>query len=154
MSSENRDSVQVGNAADDSNLRPPDAPVLRARPVYRPAVDDATVQAFGRPEGHDGSFSAVDRRGEPQSGVTVRPPDPVLAEAFSRPSGSTEVLQRDPYAAEPEVTEEPGDPWRDPEAPAVAGPPAIGTPARAVLPPTEQLTAREVLFGSRVRPKA
>ncbi|MGV7636807.1 serine protease, partial [Mycobacterium kansasii] len=55
---------------------------------------------FGRPDGVDGAFapesvrSATGRGPQPQAAA----PDPVLTEAFSRPPGATDALQRDPYA--------------------------------------------------------
>lgn len=110
--------------------------------------------AFGRPDGVESAFSPTDRRTEPPAGTSVRPPDPILAEAFSRPPGSTELLQRDPYAVPPAPEAEPVDPWRDPEAVAALGAPALKVPVEPVLPKAEPLSAREVLFGSRVAPKA
>lgn len=122
--------------------------------MYRPSIDDATSRVFGRPEDLDGSFAPVDRREDAAPGVSVRPPDPVLAQAFGRPDGSTELLQRDPDSHGPEPEPEPVDPWRSPEAIAKLGDPAVPMPVERVLLPAEQLSAREVLFGSRVAPKA
>jgi S1-C subfamily serine protease len=48
----------------------------------------------------------------------------------------------------------PADPWRDPEAVARLGAPAVPTPKPRTLPQAEKLSARDVLFGSRVAPKA
>ncbi|PPJ40469.1 serine protease, partial [Pseudoxanthomonas sp. KAs_5_3] len=62
--------------------RPADAPVLEPRPVYRPQIDPASRQVFGRPSGVDGSFSPTSVRGVPAPDVVVGSPDPVLAEAF------------------------------------------------------------------------
>ncbi|MBF6208518.1 trypsin-like peptidase domain-containing protein [Nocardia asteroides] len=147
------------SAANRGNLRPPDAPVLGPRPVYRPHVDTHTARAFRRPAGLSGSFAVPLRKAgsAPQSGPELqnRPPDAVLAEAFGRPEGSTEVLQRDPDATGgPASVTEPADPWRDPEAVARLGSPAVPTPKPQPLPQAEKLSAREVLFGSRVAPKA
>jgi len=128
--------------------------VLGPRPVYRPTVDDATTRAFGRPEGIAGAFAPVGPRSDATPGVAVRPPDPILAEAFQRPAGSTELLQRYPYAADPQPEPEPVDPWRDPTAVAAPGAPALSTPVAPVLPPATKLAARDLLFGSRVAPRA
>ncbi|MGQ4616373.1 trypsin-like peptidase domain-containing protein [Nocardia sp. R7R-8] len=147
------------SAANRGDLRPPDAPVLGPRPVYRPHVDTHTARAFRRPSGLSGSFAEPLRKAgsAPQSGPELqnRPPDAVLAEAFGRPEGSTELLQRDPDAAGGQAPAAgPADPWRDPEAIARLGAPAVPTPNRQALPRAEKLSAREVLFGSRVAPKA
>ncbi|MET9030547.1 trypsin-like peptidase domain-containing protein [Nocardia sp. NPDC004168] len=149
------------SAANRGNLRPPDAPVLGPRPVYRPHVDTHTARAFRRPSGLSGSFAEplpLRKAGAaPQSGPELqnRPPDAVLAEAFGRPEGSSELLQRDPDAAGGQAPAAgPADPWRDPEAVARLGAPAVPTPKPQALPQAEKLSAREVLFGSRVAPKA
>ncbi|MEU8898551.1 trypsin-like peptidase domain-containing protein [Nocardia sp. NPDC048505] len=143
------------------SLRPSDAPVLGPRPVYRPHVDTHTASAFRRPSGQVGSFAAYSGRGAgnsaPQSGPELqnRPPDSVLAEAFGRPAGSSELLQRDPDAANGSAEiAGPADPWRDPNAPVRLGAPAVDTPEPQELPQSSKLSAREVLFGSRVAPKA
>ncbi|WP_333473331.1 S1C family serine protease [Lolliginicoccus lacisalsi] len=131
-------------------------PRLEPRPIHRPTIDDATSRAFGRPSGVDGP-SATESRHEARSdpGITVREPDPILAEAFGRPDGSTDVLQRDPRDQQrsPRTETPPADPWRDPAAPVTLGNPvdepagnSPATPATA-LPP---LTTREVLLGGRV----
>ncbi|WP_424326952.1 trypsin-like peptidase domain-containing protein [Gordonia sp. (in: high G+C Gram-positive bacteria)] len=105
---------------------------------------------FGRPPGVEGSFAPdVAPAGRPQP--TVAAPDPVLAEAFARPAGVTDTLQRDPYAqpdAEPEA--EP-DPWRDPGSFASMSSPAVG-PEESVqaVDPGPRLGIRELLFGGRV----
>ncbi|MFB8282557.1 S1C family serine protease [Nocardia colli] len=146
------------SAGDRGTLRPPDAPVLGPRPVYRPHVDNHTAHAFRRPAGQRGSFAEPLPRGaQPVSGQDVqnRPPDAVLAEAFGRPDGSTELLQRDPDAANGAApVAGPVDPWRDPDSAARLGAPAVPTPKPQPLPQAQRLSAREVLFGSRVAPKA
>ncbi|MFR9751051.1 trypsin-like peptidase domain-containing protein [Nocardia sp. 004] len=148
------------SAANRGNLRPPDAPVLGPRPVYRPHVDTHTARAFRRPSGLSGSFAEappIRTAGSArQSGPELHnsPPDAVLAEAFGRPEGSTELLQRDPDAIAPTPVAGPADPWRDPEAAARLGAPAVPRPTPQPLPRAERLSAREVLFGSRVAPKA
>ncbi|MFI6868611.1 trypsin-like peptidase domain-containing protein [Nocardia sp. NPDC050406] len=147
------------SAANRGNLRPSDAPTLGPRPVYRPHVDKHTARAFRRPSGQAGSFgprpngSSSARPGEPE--VQNRPPDSVLAEAFGRPAGSTEILQRDPDAVtDKPAPAPPADPWRDPETAARLGSPALAVPPSPALAPGEQLSAREVLFGGKVAPKA
>ncbi|MEV6324827.1 trypsin-like peptidase domain-containing protein [Nocardia sp. NPDC051787] len=147
------------SAANRGNLRPPDAPVLGPRPVYRPHVDTHTARAFRRPSGLSGSFAEppVRTAGAARSGPEPqnRPPDAVLAEAFGRPEGSTELLQRDPDAAGGiGPIAGPADPWRDPDAVARLGAPAVPTPKPQPLARAEKLSAREVLFGDRVAPKA
>ncbi|BDT96034.1 serine protease [Nocardia sputorum] len=135
--------------------------MLGPRPVYRPHVDTHTARAFRRPSGLSGSFAEplpLRKAGSAsQSGPELqnRPPDAVLAEAFGRPEGSSELLQRDPDAASgPAPVAGPADPWRDPEAVARLGAPAVPTPKQQTLPQAAKLSAREVLFGSRVAPKA
>nr|WP_153808091.1 trypsin-like peptidase domain-containing protein [Nocardia sp. SYP-A9097] len=149
------------SAADRGNLRPSDAPVLGPRPVYRPQVDTHTARAFRRPSGQHGSFSprtaAAAAAAAAQDGPQVqnRPPDAVLAEAFGRPAGSEEVLQRDPEAkAEAAAAAAPADPWRDPNSAARLGSPAVSTPVAQPFTPGRLLSARDVLFGSKVAPKA
>ncbi|MFC9663550.1 trypsin-like peptidase domain-containing protein [Nocardia sp. NPDC127606] len=140
-------------------LRPSDAPSLGPRPVYRPHIDSHTARAFRRPNGQAGSFAPHDPQraagNGADEGIVQRPPDGVLAEAFARPEGSSELLQREPGADEPKtVIAGPVDPWRDPDAAARLGSPAVDTPPPARLPVADKLSAREVLFGSRVAPKA
>ncbi|GAB3209246.1 trypsin-like peptidase domain-containing protein [Nocardia tengchongensis] len=143
------------SAANRGNLRPSDAPVLGPRPVYRPHVDNHTARAFRRPNGLNGSFAARTAGGAQvapgESEIRNRPPDSVLAEAFGRPEGSTDLLQRDPEAktegAAPNV---PADPWRDPNSAARLGTPAVAPAPVRPLTPGSKLGAREVLFGGRV----
>lgn len=136
-------------------MRPPDAPVLGPRPVYRPEVDQSFTRAFGRPSGVRGSFSASALRNDPSPELQVRPPDPILAEAFGRPEGETESIQRDPDAGRDDSAEpDPEDPWRDPASAVRLGPPALLEPEKRILPSAERLGIREVLFGRRVAPKA
>ena len=132
---------------------------LAPRPVDRPPVDPAAHRAFGRPGGFSGSFlgeSEIRDRGEytPKD----QPPDPVLAEAFSRPRRSGDSLQRHPAdsgALDAErfagLPDEIDDPWRDPAAAA-----SLGTPARPkgtsthLATPAGRLGVRDVMFGRRV----
>ncbi|WP_376740262.1 S1C family serine protease [Gordonia paraffinivorans] len=115
-------------------------------------VSPETAQVFGRPAGVRGSF-ATDTRTDPVPQPQIAPPDPVLAEAFGRPPGSDETLQRDPLAAYGQTEDEPRpeDPWRDPESPARLTEPALSTPEAA--PPTDpgpKLGVRDVLLGNRI----
>ncbi len=113
---------------------------------------------FGRPDGVQGSFEAESRRSDgarPQPRPTA--PDPVLTEAFSRPAGTTETLQRDPYAGpiEPEEPEPAQDPWRDTESAAALGEPGLTPPPKPVpQPDPDKLGVRDVLFGRRVSVRA
>ncbi len=136
---------------------------LATRPVARPPVDAASREAFGRPCGFSGSFVAEyvrpqKYRDRSEFRPDDQPADPVLAEAFSRPFGSVDSLQRHPIdagalAAEKDATQldEPDDPWRDPAAAATLASPAVASP----VPHTElgqcgKLGVRDVLFGGRV----
>nr|WP_281279217.1 trypsin-like peptidase domain-containing protein [Nocardia yunnanensis] len=149
-------SGESDSASGRGNLRPSDAPVLGPRPVYRPHVDTHTARAFRRPSGQHGSFASRPAGGAtavPQgdSQIQNRPPDAVLAEAFGRPAGSSELLQRDPEAAaEQAAPPAPADPWRDPNSAARLGTPAVGQSQPRPLTPGPKLGAREVLFGGRV----
>ncbi|MEU7764509.1 trypsin-like peptidase domain-containing protein [Nocardia sp. NPDC049190] len=164
MTTESTNSSSAGtsdSAADRGNLRPPDAPVLGPRPVYRPHVDTHTARTFRRPSGQSGSFAEPLPTGATGPAAPIgpdlqnRPPDAVLAEAFGRPQGSSELLQRDPDAAVGTApVAGPADPWRDPDAAVRLGAPAVPTPLSRPLPQAEKLTARQVLFGSVVAPKA
>ncbi|WP_425569820.1 S1C family serine protease [Rhodococcus olei] len=138
----------------DANEGDASPPRLTPRPLYRPAVAAADAAAFSRPDGVTGSSAPTGTAVEPE--LTVRPPDPVLAEAFGRPDGESDPLQRGPAgtAAGDTGAAAPADPWRDPDAPAHLGDPATPTPAPAPLPPGRKLGVREVLFGDRVAPRA
>ncbi|MBC7303154.1 MAG: trypsin-like peptidase domain-containing protein [Nocardia sp.] len=158
-SAEHSDSGAQSSGDARGTLRPADAPSLGPRPVYRPHIDSHTARAFRRPNGQAGSFAPHDPKRTAGDGaderITQRPPDGVLAEAFARPEGSSELLQREPGADVPKtVIAGPVDPWRDPDAAARLGAPAVDTPPPARLPVADKLSAREVLFGSRVAPKA
>ncbi|MDO3648034.1 S1C family serine protease [Nocardia mangyaensis] len=158
--STNSGSAEHSDSGDNrGNLRPSDAPTLGPRPVYRPHIDSHTARAFRRPNGQSGSFAPHDpqRPGATPADQTStqRPPDGVLAEAFARPDGSDELLQREPGTDQSRAAVAgPVDPWRDPDAAARLGAPAVQTAPAERLPVAPQLTAREVLFGSRVAPKA
>lgn len=127
-------------------------PRLEPRPTHRPPVSAGEHEVFSRPDGVGGPFApkGADRR--PRQPAPSAP-DPVLHEAFGRPAGSVDVLQRDPYAAplHPDPEPEPADPWRDTESVAAIGAPGLRAepvPERRADP--QPLGVREVLFGGRV----
>ncbi|MGW5054153.1 S1C family serine protease [Actinokineospora sp. NPDC004072] len=132
------------------------------RPLLRPAVDPAEQAVFGRPAGVEGAFAGHRTQLNP---VRQAPPtSEALASAFGRPEGQVDTLQRPPgqrpadddqrdplWAAE-------HNPWRDPGAGAVIGPPALDREVEADKgEPGEvgrQLSLPEVVFGRRVKPTA
>jgi S1-C subfamily serine protease len=138
------------------------APRLAPRPVSRPPVDAASRQAFGRPDGVQGSFVAERVRPSKyrESGDFTphsEPADPVLTEAFGRPFPTAESLQRHPADAgaledgkAKDEFEDPEDPWRDPGAAAALGEPAVTRSAPGVEVVRDVLGVRDVLFGGRV----
>ncbi|MEE2033692.1 trypsin-like peptidase domain-containing protein [Rhodococcus sp. CC-R104] len=134
-------------------VRPSDAPRLDPRPVYRPAVDQASARVFGRPSDTAGSFGSV-RAEEPRI-RNAPPPDPMLAEAYGRPGDADDTLQRPPSESgtDPDGAEGEPDPWRDPDSAVRLGPPVERT-AHQDLPLAPKLTLREVLFDRRVEPRA
>ncbi|NLE80184.1 MAG: trypsin-like serine protease [Rhodococcus sp.] len=148
-------SVSGEDREESGSLRPPDAPRLDPRPVYRPEVDPASANAFGRPGGVEGSFARAGETRDDAPKVKVGAPDPVLAEAFGRPPGAVDTIERAPEtAAEVEHEDDtPADPWRDPESGVMLGGPGVGGTAQA-HPPAPKLNAREVLFGEKVAPRA
>jgi S1-C subfamily serine protease len=138
------------------------APRLAPRPVSRPPVDAASRQAFGRPDGVQGSFVA-DRvrpskyRGSGEFTPHTQPADPVLTEAFGRPFPGVDSLQRHPADADAlddgrgkDELEDPEDPWRDPGAAAALGDPAVAPSAQRSDVVRDVLGVRDVLFGGRV----
>ncbi|MEZ0051721.1 S1-C subfamily serine protease [Mycobacterium sp. MAA66] len=134
-------------------------PRMQPRPVSRPPVDPASARAFGRPSGVTGAFLAEDKmRDQGEFTPTNQAPDRVLAEAFGRPGGARDSLQRHPAdagALDAERTagesDIPADPWRDPQAVPSLGAPALDRPAPVmVAAPVGKLGVRDVLFGRRV----
>ena len=133
---------------------------MAPRPVSRPPVDPAATRAFGRPDGFSGSFlDAKERRDQGDYTPRDQAPDPVLADAFGKPVGAGDTLQRHPADAGALQSERdrsqpdgPADPWRDPSAAPSLGVPAQATPpaVAAAPPPMGKLGVREVLFGGRV----
>lgn len=153
-------------------------PRLQPRPVQRMRVDPTQAAVFGRPREVTGSFAGRSQRRTDARIRTAPPPDPALADAFSRPAGAPDSLQRGAPAATGSVATgsvatgsvatgsvatgtagmdtEP-DPWRDTGSRAHLGAPALVEPSSgdvASKPPVEKLGARELLLGSRVRPAA
>jgi S1-C subfamily serine protease len=138
-------------------------PRLAPRPISRPPVDAASQQTFARPDGLQGSFVAErvrpsKYRDQGEFRPHDQPADPVLQEAFSRPAGAAETLQRHPVDAGALAAEKngagadgPDDPWRDPAAAAALGSPAVDTPVPQTAPGYDgKLGVRDVLFGGRV----
>ena len=118
-------------------------PRLAPRPLWRPPVDPAQAGAFGRPGGVRGSFGPPVTNGIPAARLVSAPPVPeYLEDAFGRPAGNGESLGRRPVDDRTDSgPPEPGDPWRDPDAPVPARtPPEVADrqpgrpPARALHP--------------------
>jgi S1-C subfamily serine protease len=138
------------------------APRLAPRPLDRPAVDDESAAAFGRPTGVAGAFSGGARPALPGGSVSTAPPPTALALAFGRPAGNGVTLQRPPGAGSSAASTDPAlwsgddDPWRNPGSTATLGPPPAGDGPATPRPPGEgaRLSLREVLFGRRVQRRA
>ena len=158
-------------------------PRLGPRPVHQPPVDPAAAEAFRRPPGVHGAFDRIPEARSPEArapetrssdtpsapssnGLGLTPPPPeALANAFGRPPGTEDLLQRPPRQPEPadaggdETFWSDGadrDPWRDPAAPAVLGAPAVADVSGERRAPTSgaRLGIRELIFGQRLRPSA
>ena len=155
------DGTDSGNDSGNADTR--GGQRLAPRPISRPPVDPASRQLFSRPDGLQGPFVAERVRPpkyRDQSDFTPhdQPADPVLQEAFSRPVGSVDTLQRHPIdsgalAAERDGAQpdEADDPWRDPAAAAALGTPAVAPPApHTALGYGGKLGVRDVLFGRKV----
>jgi hypothetical protein len=140
---------------------------LAPRPLQRPAVDPGAAAAFGRPTGVSGAFSPQSQQRQSLGEMRTAPPAPeALASAFGRPDGNQELLQRPPGedhsgGVDPWDTDAAHDPWRDPGAGAIIGPPAVGpdrdddADAKPAAKPTGQLLSLpELLFGRRVKVSA
>jgi S1-C subfamily serine protease len=143
-----------------------DRPRLGPRPLMHPPVDPGAASAFGRPSGVAGAFSPRVPQQNPLGELKAAPPAPEsLASAFGRPDGNTELLQRPPAdedggGVDPWDPDAAHDPWRDPAAGAVIGPPAVGPDDEgkdakpAAKPAAQLLSLPEVLFGRRVKVSA
>jgi S1-C subfamily serine protease len=152
----------------------PARPRLGPRPLDRPAVDPGQAAVFARPSGVSSAFAprggANGTNGHANGFRLATPPPPEsLVSAFGRPVGETgTVLQRPPDEMPAEdageaaywAGDEGRDPWRDPGAGAVLGPPAVAEQAgrsdsdQAAKPSGPLLSVPELLFGRRVRPTA
>ena len=155
MSNEDNGNQRAADGAGDTTAA---GPRLAPRPINRPPVDPATGRAFGRPDGLHGSFLKSEN-GHDRGEFTPRnaAPDPVLAEAFARPSYAGESLQRHPADAgalngdRDNGSSAADDPWRDPDAAASLGTPAEPKPAPVrATGHSGKLGVRDVLFGGRV----
>ncbi|MGH3621109.1 MAG: S1C family serine protease, partial [Sciscionella sp.] len=152
----------AGNGRADATLATDGAPRVGPRPVERPPVDPEQAAVFARPAGVQEAFAP--RHGETGNGLSrMAPPTPeALATAFGRPPGTTEQLQRPPgelTEADPLPSDiNGGDPWRDPGAGAVLGPPAVDEDVAAQDSGRRGsgalLSVPELLFGRRVKPTA
>jgi len=133
-------------------------PRLRPRGQERPPIGPGQAAVFGRPREVSGSFAPVEQRRTDPRMRSVKPADPALVEAFSRPAGAPDSLQRAaPEPAAGAAGTEQADPWRDASSGARLGPPALTEASEhdpRPKPPTEKLGVRELLLGSRVRPTA
>ena len=123
---------------------------------------------FGRPAGVEGAFGA--RPGDTVRTSTRPPrgesPAPALAAAFGRPEGGAGTSLQRPERPADRDDDAPGDfwggdsatadPWRDPDAAAELGGPALGDPGTSTPTPPlgPRLSARELLLGRRVQPTA
>jgi putative serine protease PepD len=147
--------------SDDQPDQGAEPPRLGPRPLNVPPVDAGAANAFGRPDGVGGSFQPPTNGSGPRTEVAP-PPHHALVSAFGRPVGA-EHLQRPPeplgQSGEPDPFWAGGsarDPWRDPEASVRLGPPSVPAPPPDTGPTRggALLSAREVLFGKRVKPTA
>ena len=170
------------NEQQPSPEQPPATPVsgvddgqgrrIGPRPLDRPAVDPSQAAEFGRPQGVDSAFAPRANFAATSSAIALAPPPPeALSMAFGRPDGAGDVrLQRAPGAIPlgSEPTVEPvfwpdaadRDPWRDPGAGAILGPPAADSAedgeseAKPAAKTGPMLSVPELLFGRRVKPAA
>ena len=80
----------------------------------------------------------------------------MLADAFGRPPGNGASLGRPPLEPPTAPVVEPENPWREPDAEARLGEPALAEPVAEVEPavPAERFTLRQALFERRIRPTA
>ncbi|MCP2165583.1 S1C family serine protease [Goodfellowiella coeruleoviolacea] len=143
-------------------------PRLAPRPLDRPVVDPLQAQLFARPAGVAGPFARPHDESQAAAPLRLAPPPPEsLATAFGRPTDQPDVLlQRPPGAsatgpaqdAEAALWSEhdQADPWRNPAAGAVLGPPALGEKTTEEAPEQglvgRQFSVPELLFGRRVKP--
>ncbi|AOS61761.1 S1C family serine protease [Actinoalloteichus hymeniacidonis] len=135
-------------------------------------MDPAAAAVFARPDDVSSGFDERNRHpSAARQELPTAPPPAALAEAFGRQPGAQSGLQRPPGTPGGDPTElsKPIEPafwstgdtvWRDPSATAVLGPPAVASgeaappPDEGSLPEGTRLSAREVLFGGRVKPRS
>jgi S1-C subfamily serine protease len=155
--------------SESSTPQPEHPDRLGPRPLDRPPADPADAAVFGRPAGVASAFAPVPGGARAArtafADLTVAPPPPeALVAAFGRPEGSKEILQRPPAPPSRDgdggeealwTSSNGADPWRDPGAGAIIGPPAVGQDADATKtpkrPPGALLSLPEVLLGRRVK---
>ena len=132
-------------------------PRLHPRPPDRPPIGVGQAEVFGRPRDVSGSFAhAGQRRVDPRM-RTITPPEPALAEAFGRPTGARDSLQRGDSEPAAALAETETDPWRNATSSARLSSPALSEesePEVTTRSPVDKIGARELLLGSRVRPTA
>ncbi len=126
----------------------------------RPPVDSVPEPAFGRPPGFAGSLSgAQEYPGEHEYTPRDISPDRAPVESFDRTYAAPESLQRQPVDADRFDRQHGGDtrrrvdePWRDPDAIADLGAPALQEPPVAPVSSavTGKLGVRDALFGGKV----
>ncbi len=120
---------------------------------------------FGRPSGVSGAFASRGPSPPAARSGRAETPAPALVSAFGRPGAGGDSLQRPARPADAPDGDEPPfwsgeaagrDPWRDPDAAADLGGPALGesSTARAGTTPGPRLSARELVLGRRVQPTA
>src|SRR6476661_8856673 len=138
----------------DSGTENGGRPRLAPRPLWRPTVDRREAETFGRPGGVPGSFAPAASLAPRVTAAPVVPE--MLADAFGRPAPDAPGLIRPPEPVPQLAPEEPGDPWRDPQAAVRLGPPAQDEPATEKAQPAtaQKFTLRQALFERRLRPSA
>lgn len=96
----------------------------------------------------------VQGRGAAMSPPAARDVPSPIAEAFARPPGVDEPLQRPPRVSEVHSFDMPSDPWRDPRSDVRLGEPADEMPPAETRPlgEGERFTLREALYRRQLRP--
>jgi S1-C subfamily serine protease len=141
---------------------------LGPRPLSRPSVDPAQAAVFGRPAGVDSAFARTNGSHPDPALRSMPPPAAALTEAFSRPPDNSDVLLQRPPGDQHSTgtrgesalwSSKDGDPWRDPGAGAMIGPPAVDqsaadAEAKKAKDIGTKLSVPELLFGRRVKTSA
>ncbi len=132
----------------------------------RPRTDPMDAAAFARPAQVRGSFAPGgdgDFRDRPARAARAQV-SPVVADAFGRPAGAADPLDRPPAAPAAQIASPPVNPWRNPGTEMQLGAPAApagmdaaaptAPPPPPPLPPprAERFTFRQALFERRLRP--